>query len=820
MKTNILLFLLTGVSLVLSGAEIVSGGRAQMGIYVDKLTAKPYPRQYDPAFRAKRLKSRAEHEDQLLANAVDDLNFHLQKISGCTLPVKMAVPAKDIVSGIVIGSAAAELGCTLPENESSPEAFRLRTDGKRILIYGRSKLALSHGIYALLRKLGCEWVMPGETGEILPVGKNVVLQECDVISRPDFKRRIFWYGGFCRDKKARYEFDIWMRRMQIPLPCFTGNDFVVRGHVWHNLIKKYKKEFEKDPSMYALVLRPDGSKVRQGPQIETTHPRVIELAIEYIRDIFVQNKWPKDKRVCIPLGPADGGNISVSPETAATGTGRINPDSGKPDGTDAIVHFLNTILERTEKEFPNLHLGFFLYSWHADYPVKNTPHPRIAINVADINFSRFHGSGDPVSRSRHYFRSIMEKWGEMHKKQGNVIEYRPYSYNLADGWMPFSKLKAFGDDIPFMKKLGAEAFMLNAYNDWAVNGAHTYLAARLSWDSSLDWKKVLRDYCIASYGKKPAQFMEQYFLAVTRRQIDAGQEAGGLYAYPLIYDKAFSKAMRELGAKASAAAENGRQRELIRIAMLPMDNLDNYLDFRKAIGEYDFPRAAALYKEAMAAIDRELKNNPHVLGVQGKKFYGRFFQKYITESLRYSTAPAKIVYRLPEKMKTALDPEAYGEKLNYYGTAVNDSNYIITSTWNSTFDAQGLGLYRSGAVWYRQKFKLPADSSKPDGFSYILVIGGADNMVRVWCNGRFVGGSSGPEGLCTPRIFDLGDTVREGEENLLAVQVIRFGNFELGTGGIMLPSFISCAPALKNSRTDEVFDVLPGGIIQYRKKSK
>ena len=120
---------------------------------------------------------------------------------------------------------------------------------------------------------------------------------------------------------------------------------------------------------------------------------------------------------------------------------------------------------------------------------------------------------------------------------------------------------------------------------------------------------------------------------------------------------------------------------------------------------------------------------------------------------------------------------------------------------------RSLGLFRQGATWYRQRFTLPAVKKQKD-FSYILVIGGADNMVKVWCNGKFAGGTEKPGGLCAPRIFDLGDTIKPGEENLLAIEVIRFGNFELGTGGIMLPSFISYAPALKKQNTEQDFDIL------------
>ena len=98
----------------------------------------------------------------------------------------------------------------------------------------------------------------------------------------------------------------------------------------------------------------------------------------------------------------------------------------------------------------------------------------------------------------------------------------------------------------------------------------------------------------------------------------------------------FSAAMRKLGDKAAKAAQNDAQRYRIRIAMLPMDHLDNYLDFRNAIADYDFVRAQKIYQQAMQKIDAENKINPHAVGVQGKRFYGRFFRKYLGETIPIS----------------------------------------------------------------------------------------------------------------------------------------------------------------------------------------
>lgn len=802
-----------------NAAELVQDGKPVAAIYHPPLKCEPYQRTYDPKFNIERTLQKLDRETleiQMLANAVDDLNYHIRKMTGTALSVAVADTPEQIKgTGVVLGRLAEEKGCALPD-DPSPEAYRIKIDRQNILIAGRSNMALSHAIYALLRMAGCEWVMPGEDGEIIPQKETLSFAPGEWQGAPGFAYRRFWYGGFVRDQKAIFEFAFWKQRMGLNL--HYRPDFQTGGHIWGAMIKKYRAEFEKDPSMYAMVQQPDGSMARRGPQVETTHPRVIELAADYIRDIYKQNGWSNGRKVCIPMGPADGGAISESPESIAAGARRNSPDSGKADGTDHIILFLNQVLEKTKTEFPNLHLGFFLYSWHADYPMKYLPDPRIAINVADINFSRFHGTGDTSSRSRVYYKTILEQWGKLHRQQGNVIEYRPYSWNLADGYLPYTKLKIWGDDIPFMKKMGADSFLLNAYNDWAVNGPHTYLAARMAWSPELKWQDVLKEYCIHAYGTAAAPLMEKYHLAWVERQSKAGQEAGSIYAYTLIYDRAFLRRMRQLARQALDAGGNEGEKFRVELAMLPLGHLEKYMDFRDALESYDFVKAANIYGSIPDDIKAANARNIHAVGPQGLVFLCRFFQNFVAKSVEYSTGKYSIVYQLPERMKTAIDRDAYGQHLNYFGADINDENYLETSTYRSTFDAQGLGLYRTGAVWYRTRFKLTSPKLQKDA-GYGLFIGGADNTVHVWCNGRYVG-QNGPAGLCAPRVFDLTDTLEPDKENLLAIQVTRFGNYELGTGGIMLPCFVFQGPRIASEKQQRPFRVLPGGVIEYIDDSK
>lgn len=119
---------------------------------------------------------------------------------------------------------------------------------------------------------------------------------------------------------------------------------------------------------------------------------------------------------------------------------------------------------------------------------------------------------------------------------------------------------------------------------------------------------------------------------------------------------------------------------------------------------------------------------------------------------------------------------------------MNDQDYLRTKTFSTTWAAQGLIGVRSGSVWYR--IPLP----KLIGQEFGLLIGGADSLVRVYCNGQYVGAGAG---FARPIAFDLTGMLSPDTPNLLAIQVERRGSSEVGTGGLIYPSFIFSGPRLK-----------------------
>lgn len=742
-----------------------------------------------------------------MRTAVFDLKYHFKKMSGTELQVVITDKPEDIKRpAIVLGKLAVSLGA-VPEKSPTQESFRIIVKDGMILIGGESDAGTMYGVYELLNKLGCDWIMPGEIGEIIPKKDTISIPFMDKTQKPDYLIRSPWYSGGKYVTQEEYkQFDQWKKRHKQQ----TGeNPFKMKGgHVWEAVINAFKEEFKNDPSMLALVRASNGELVRKGPQFDTAHPKVLELFIKYIDGIFKKNRLDDNADVCLSYSPSDGLGYSISAESIALGVGRNEAMSGGPDVTDQLILFGNQILDATKNKHPNLHLGFYLYGAHGEYPSKYKPDPRIVPIIADINFSRYHSMLDENSKSRNYSRSILNEWGKLHKEQGNRIQFRGYNWNLSEAILPYTKLEIWGKDIPYYYSLGCQGSYTEWFKGWSVTGPSDYLEVRMNWNTKLDWKNVLKEYCVKSYGKA-APFMEEYYLYLVKVQRDAGQEAGSFSATHLIFTHDFVSKANELFDKAQNAADTDQNKKLVEYMRLPLRLLSLYLDYHDAITAFCFNEAVQKLEEMNALMEKYYSIDSNLVCKQGFHYLNnRILARPAKEAKKYSTGNYKIIFPLPDKMKTMLDPNMIGAQMGFQKTSINDSNFILTSTYSTTWDAQGLSGYRDGCVWYRQNFNVDKSlEGKPIG----LIIGGVDDIVRVWINGKYIGMG---RGYCMPFLFDLTDDIKYGQDNLLAFQVERnFKTTELGLGGIILPSFVFTGPRLekKAPSNERLRRILSGG---------
>ena len=785
---NLSTCLLVATALCVSAAPLIKDGKPLATIHVNVPIAD-----VEVPFNDRVADKLSEEElaKQTMRTAVNDLNYHFKKMSGTVLPVKY----NENPSGTAI---------VLEYKAGEKEEYFINSTKDRIVISGATGFAVAHGIYEMLSRLGCDWVFTGVAGEVIPKMSTVDTGVYTTSSKPDFAVRCPFYtqNWKVHDKYGRIDYHLWKLRNKMQITTFSHPLVMIGGHVFSDVHRIYRKKFKENPDMYALVPNLDGTYTRRGPQFETTDPRVLAIFEDYIRTMFKKNNWPKDKKVCIGVGPADGGGFSQSIESRMASSNKTDPTTGNPEVTDLLILMCNTLLERLEKEFPNLHLGFFLYSSHADFPVRYKPNPKIVLVIADISYSRVHSTLDPRSKTRRYYKSILEKW----KTAPNPKFVRGYNWNLAESVMPFSKIRIWADELPYYKSIGVLGVYTESNKGASNLGPHNYAEAQLLWNSKLTWQEILKKYCKGAFGKA-AEPMEKYYIMQSERQGAAGMEAGSFHAVPLIYDREFVNKARAYFAEAYKLVDTEEDLLRVKIAELSLNALDDFLHFKNALNNFEFTKAKYHFDKYRSELLAATKNGKGYISTGGAGYIRTLHQDSLEASVKYSSAPYKIVYKIPNKLKTMFDQFNAGALMGYYAPEINDKHFIETQTFKSTWDAQGLLGFRSGSAWYRIPF--PKLDTKTAG----LLVGGVDNIVRVWCNGKYIGMG---RGFARPFTFDLTGLLNEEGENLLVIQVQRKGNSEIGTGGIIYPCFIFTGPQLEKSAPDgkQKFRILPGGIVQ------
>lgn len=750
--------------------------------------------------------------DGLRREYVEDLLYHLETMTGERPELIVTVdPATVPAPAIVLGELARQLGAQPQYETVMVESFRLLTRDGRVLIGGESEYGESHGVYELLRLLGCDWIFPGSEGEVIPRRSTLTVPELDVAKKPAFEVRSPWYSGGRNivTGEEQAEFQQWrVRQQQTQFRDRHHPTFLGGGHYWHSLIRRNREYLEDNPELRALTRQPDGSLARTWTQLDAAHPGVVDLTVRDIRQMFEDNNWPNDHAVALSIGPNDGGGYSVSPESMAAGAGRMDPITGDHDQTDVLILYANRVLEELEDEFPNLYLGWYLYSVHADYPMRYQPHPRFAINIADITYSRFHSLLDTRSPTRNYYRGILEQWARLHEAQGNPMAFYGYNWNLAENMMPYSKMKIWGQDLPYYHAMGVIGHNNEQDKAWSILGPHNYLMARMGWDIDLDWREVLAHYCELAFGAG-APHMERYYLNLIEAQESPGYEAGGYGSIHLMFDRRFIRQSRRLFRRARRAARTDVHARNVDYFSQPVTALEHYLDFRDAVNRFDFKRGKAAYDAMIEHWETYLEKNSNLVSRYGRRYIENWlFRPFVEQGLKYSTGEYRILHALPDALPTIMDPNTKGQFMGFYHPDVRHEGWRTTKTWSTTWEAQGLGPYRQGAAWYRVAFDIPRRVPE-EGIG--LFLGAVEDEAHVWLNGHYIGRG---RGFIRPFAFDLTEHARPGESNLLAIQVIRRNMLnEIWRGGLMYPSFVFAGPRLETAapQTDPLYRILPGG---------
>ncbi len=744
----------TGFATGARAVELVKSGAARAVIVLTP-EALAVPEVPAPAPRKKRAPVPVDpYADVKLA--ATELVEHIERMSGAKLEiVALGTNLAGRVPIYLDQAADAALDAATRKVSTDPAAFTIRAGDKSVAIRGLSREGTLFGCYEALEQLGVRWFMPGEIGRVIPASPTVALVNRDTTQGPSFPDR--WAAGHAS------KFRVWQRRMRM-----GGLHFPPA----HGISMPATHSFAAKPECYALI----GGE-RRDRQLCVSNPETLAGAVQTVREYFRANTnspW-------IGIGPHDGRGFCECDACKALDGGDWDPFAAYMSMTDRYLGFFNAILDAIADEFPDKKIAFYSYASYNRPPVKVKPNPRIVPAFAPITICRIHGLGNPICPEQDkYFRWMVGEWGKILPE----VYDRGYWFNLASPGFLFPMVHRLRTQIPISKELGITGWRVECLAHWGSELPSLYIAGKLMWNHEANVDALMQDFATAYFG--PADEPMGAYIALLDATIrDADVHTGSAYDTPLIYPPAVRQ--QALALLAAAAAKAGAEPYAIRVKA--MQQVFNYTEafcvMMESRAANEWPAAAAALKRVddlldvlTTAYDIELVTREY-----GTSYMKRFFRSPITQGYERAVTSGSFLAGMSDVWSFLLDPGSIGEPQQWYSADLTGGNWSEMRTSSSSWSNQGLRHYK-GEAWYRQSVELP---QVPKGKKVFLWFGGVDEKARVWLNDQLLGDSPGK--AFVPFEFEVTDSIKPGERNVVGVRIINATLNEVGTGGIVAPVF-------------------------------
>ncbi len=414
----------------------------------------------------------------------------LSQITGGEFVVQVGDGTAGLVLGTLTEFPHPELATALRINNSyeGREAYAIRTSPGRVLILGATSLGVTDGLYRLLHELGCRWLVPTPTWEVLPEPQATLRWNRDITDRPRIlARAIVYKTGFDYEKEQTaygttptQDRETWGRRN-----AHLDGLGINAGHAYGGIRRRFKAEFSAHPEYWPLV---DGKRLidfkrADYGQLDLGNPAVRKLLLEHARAYF----RAKPEATMISLEPNDGGGWSQSPEFKALGS-----------ISDAVFGMANEVARMLQREFPGKMVGLYAYREHAE-----PPSFRLEPNVYVQITSQLSSKRTP--------QEVIRLWSEQHSNLGFYDYYAPYAWHLDA--VPGANASSF---TYLTTRIRAEAagpatsITAEASGGWALFALGYYVATRLMWDPTLNPEALRTDFLTNAFGPA-APAMERYY---------------------------------------------------------------------------------------------------------------------------------------------------------------------------------------------------------------------------------------------------------------------------------------------------------------------
>ena len=378
----------------------------------------------------------------------------------------------------------------------------IRTTPEAIFLVGPKDWSTAYACFTFLEELcGVRWYLPGEFGEDVPRRAALAVPVINNTYEPAYLHRVL--SGTHKASKCRPM----LGRQYKPLMARWRKHRRIRGRMryHHNLyiIFHPSKYAEKYPDIYPLISGerripggPKGPKIGSQWQPCLTHPKAVDLVVEYARDFFAKN--PDDTSISISVN--DGFGFCECENCMKL------VDPAKPrDRSLYFYQFANAVAERFDTLFPDKEIGYYRYLAVQAVPETMKLNPRL------ITFD--------TPRSWYLIVPELKKKFDERLVETSGVSPRFGLYDVCHGGAFFSKPMLWPKQSKYYLEhgyeMGARYSHSTAYMNWGLDGFRYWIYAKLLWDPSLSVDAMMDEF-FPRFFKESAEPMREYFRIVEK----------------------------------------------------------------------------------------------------------------------------------------------------------------------------------------------------------------------------------------------------------------------------------------------------------------
>jgi hypothetical protein len=434
-------------------------------------------------------------------NAAIELQHWIKEMTGAKLEIKS-------------GKGGGTRFAIRTDGSLGDEGYAIAVSRGQIVLSGGKTRGVLNAVYALLEEdLG--WRFYADDSIRLPKTDTLVIAPIARRYVPQLKIRDPFYA--CA-------FDpVWSLRNRANAPNASvpeeqGGHMDYAGMFVHTAgqLVPPDKYFKDHPDYFAQAA--DGT--RTTAQLCPTHPDVVKIAIDYVRQVLRDNPHTE----IVSVSKNDCQVSCLCPRCK-----KLRDEEGSDMANQLFL--VNQVAQAIEAEFPNVIIDTLAYLETIQVPKTARPRHNVAIRLCNDAVGAWSHPFTPAEQCD--TAKLVSAWGAVH----NRIYIWDYNVNFSHYLAPMPNLDVMVANIRFWITNHAEGVMLQGgYQGPAERDQlKSWVAAKLLWNPAWDEKALAHDFIQGHYGKA-APALEEYEALLERMRAGHASEMasppGGI-RYPM-----------------------------------------------------------------------------------------------------------------------------------------------------------------------------------------------------------------------------------------------------------------------------------------------